>query len=273
MIKARKEKFLFFTFLFLSLMFFLSAAGCENENLLTNGDFEILDGDGLPEGWFTDAYRMDPGYSVYKITEGMDGADSNAATINNTAKNDARFAQIVSVKPETVYCLSGYIRAEAVEEGHGANLSVEGVYAFSEKVYETEGEWQYIEYYGETGPDQYTVTVFARVGGYSGESKGTASFDHLTLKEVTEIPEDVFPDLWFHYDSYSDEEDEEEWDDGAEEKKTAPAWPWLIVIGLIYVILATGYLYTHRKEESLLSENPWRSGASLFVLAAALALV
>ena len=202
-------------FLLTALIFMLlsagSSSGAEGENLIYNGDFEILDEKGLPDGWFTDAYRMNPGYSVFSLATGMDGTDSHAASIQNTAKNDARFAQTVSVEPETMYCLSGYILAEGIQEGHGANLSVEGVYAFSEKVYDTDGEWQKIEYYGETGPDQYEITVFVRVGGYSGESKGVAAFDRISLSECRETPDDVFADLWFRPVTYENEDDDDEW--------------------------------------------------------------
>lgn len=61
---------------------------------------------------------------------------------------------------------------------------------FSESVYDTAGEWQYVELYGETGPEQTEVTVFARLGGYSGESRGTAAFDNLSLREVNIVPGD-----------------------------------------------------------------------------------
>ena len=210
MLKNREWKILFgiVVFLFMLLAFSACAEG-DNSNLLFNGNFEILDTDGLPSGWFPDAYLMDPGYSVFSSAEGMDGSGTNAASVNNTASNDARFAQDVSVEPETLYCLSGYIKADSISGGHGANLSIEGVYAFSEKVYETDGEWKYIEYYGETGPEQYSVTIFARVGGYSGESKGHAFFDNLKLQKVESVPDGVIADLWFVSNAY-DYDDEEE---------------------------------------------------------------
>ena len=99
-----------------------------------------------------------------------------------------------------------------MEGGHGANLSVEGIYAFSEKYYDTDGQWQYIEYYGETGPDQDYLTVFARLGGYSGVSTGKAYFADLSLKKVDSIPGDGIADLWYKENSYI-VQDEEETDD------------------------------------------------------------
>ena len=40
------------------------------ENLLKNADFSRISEDGLPEEWFTDAYILEPGYTVFGISEG-----------------------------------------------------------------------------------------------------------------------------------------------------------------------------------------------------------
>ena len=112
----------------------------------------------------------------------------------------------MEVEPESLYCFSGYVRAEDVKKGHGANLSIEGIYAFSDKCFDTEGEWEYIEYYGETGPDQHSLTVFARLGGYSGESTGKAWFANLSLTKVSSVPGDGIADLWYKAPSYDEDE-------------------------------------------------------------------
>ena len=255
------------TFLCLfSLICFPAFSEPAEDNLLFNGSFEILDEDGLPDGWFPDAYILDPGYSIFSVETGKDGM--NAASVCNTAGNDARFAQTVSVKPETLYCLSGFISADGITGGHGANLSVEGVYAFSKKLYETDGEWEYIEYYGETGPDQHEITVFARVGGYSGESKGTARFDQLCLKEAHEVPEGIYADLWYSEDEYSYSDDEEP---VLSSTTPGPAWPVLGVASLLYGLLLIGVLYYYRKENTALIKPRRFSGYSYLILFAALA--
>ena len=151
------------------------------ENLLENADFRELDEDGFPEYWYTDAYILEPGYTVFNLEEDP-VSHAVIAEIRNIGSNDARYAQDVEVEPDSLYCFSGDILADGIEAGHGANLSIEGIYAFSEKLYETDGEWRHIEYYGETGPDQNLLTVFARLGGYSGMSTGKASFAGLALK-------------------------------------------------------------------------------------------
>ena len=68
------------------------------ENLLVNADFQELDEEGYPDFWYTDAYVLGPGFTVFSVTE---NPDSNAIEIRNIGSNDARFAQAVEVEPDT----------------------------------------------------------------------------------------------------------------------------------------------------------------------------
>ena len=206
------------------------------QNLLRNADFSELDTDSMPSGWYTDAYTQEAGYTRFTASGG-DSRHPSAVSIQNIGENDARFAQTVSVEPDSLYLLSGYIRADGVTGGHGANLSVEGVYAFSEKVYDTDGQWQRIEYYGETGPDQHSLTVFARLGGYSGVSTGTASFAELSLTRVDSVPGDSVADLWYIQSDY-EEDYEEEYDNASGTFR-----PKLLIIGILYTAAALYVLF------------------------------
>lgn len=221
----------------------------EGTNLLTNPGFEDLDAEGLPFGWDTDAYITREGVTLYSVTEEALTGQS-AAVVENCDMNDARFAQTVSVKPNTMYRLSGWIKASGIgDAGHGANLSVEGVHARSESLYDTNGEWVYVETYGLTDDDQTEVTVFARVGGYSGESQGMAAFDDLCLEVVTDLPAGVYAQAWFTVQSVP------AIDSVAEESDAAEAfWPWLIVLAALYAAAAL-WLMRHfqldRREEAM----------------------
>ncbi len=176
----------------------------DETNLLYNGRFEIIDeDDGYPEGWYPEEYRSDSGNTVFSVTEDEESGRGKVAEIWNMSDNDARFIQFVPVEPDTVYCLSGYIWADHITGGHGANFSIENVYSFSEEVFDTDGEWQYVEYYGVTGPDQDLLTVFVRVGGYSGESTGKARFDEIYLREVFDEEEAADPAFWYRPDQSS----------------------------------------------------------------------
>lgn len=187
-------------------------------NLLLNGDFSRLDENGLPAEWYTDDYMQTPGYTEYAAKDGI-------ATITNLGLNDARFAQAVSVLPDSLYCFSGEIRAQA-EGGLGANLSVEGIYVFSESVYDSQDEWQTVRVYGRTGENQRQVTVFARLGGYSGEATGTASFRNLSLEQVTSVPAEYVAYKWYR------EENKQVADEDS--AAASSAWPWLLAIACGY---------------------------------------
>ena len=242
------------------------------ENLLENGDFSELDGEGYPEYWYTDAYILEPGYTVFSAAKDTK-TDSGMIEIKNIGNNDARYAQIVEVEPDSLYRLSGDILADGVEGGHGANLSVEGIYAFSEKLYDTDGEWIHIDYYGETGPEQDLITVFARLGGYSGESTGRACFKNLSLEKVDTVPGDLAADLWFREDSYSDEyDDTEEEDEGSE---ASPAWPWLLVIAAVYAaaaVAAIHWMHRNNRREELLKDGKAAKYGSALILILSMAL-
>ncbi len=226
---------------------FAAAGLSEGENLLQNADFSELDSEGMPAHWYTDAFYLNPGYTVFGVSEG-DSDHSHMITIQNINENDARFAQAVEVEPETLYKLSGYIRADGVEGIHGANLSIEGIYAFSDELYNTEDEWEYIEYYGETGPEQDYIVVLARLGGYSGVSTGKAAFANLSLTKADRVPGDLIADRWYREtDAASDEDYEEEKDSFFE---SVPFTVWLILISLVYLFSALILLYLYHNQRN-----------------------
>ena len=172
----------------LILALLLCAAGFaeDGQNLLANSGFESSS-DGLPDGWSRDMWYTDVGVSTLDVDpNGVSGA---CARVYNASDNDARFSQTVTVEPDTVYRLSAYIRAEGCDaDTAGANLSIGNTFTRSDPVYDTNGEWQYVELYGQTGEDQTKMTVFLRVGGYSSECTGTAWFDDVELVKVDEVP-------------------------------------------------------------------------------------
>ena len=232
-IKTESVLWLSLSLLLAIVIAFFCVSPAKAENLLVNGSFEETDDGGMPVGWWTDAYILDEGYSIYASVEDSEAQDGNKyVTIRNVAPNDARFMQVVDVEPNSLYCFSGYLKGEGIKDGRGANLSVEGLYVFSESVFDSDGEWQRIEWYGETGENQTNVTLFARLGGYSGESQGKACFDNLKLEKVDAVPGDGIASRWYSLESMSYyDDDEEDFDDTAE---GAPAWPLLLLLTVVY---------------------------------------
>ncbi|MHC1786271.1 MAG: glycosyltransferase family 39 protein [Christensenellales bacterium] len=197
-------------------------------NLLRNADFELVSGEGLPEDWLPDAYLNIHGVSSFEV---VDGSSGKGILVRNNEANDARFTQIVQVVPNTVYELSGRIKAEVLT-GRGASLGVMQVSAVSGSVLDTAGGWQEIKVYGRTGPSQRELTVYARVGGYSADSIGEASFDDLALVAVPRVPEDAVVDAWEPWAfAAADEAD-------TADAAPAPFWPWLLLISGSYLLFA-----------------------------------
>ena len=177
------------------------------DNLLQNGNFSQLDAEGNPAHWYKDAYAGLSGAEFEVLT----AEDGNIAHIVNHMPKDARYAQSVAVEPNSLYRLHGYIKASA-QDGRGANLSIANGYYFSESVYDTAGEWQEITLYGRTGENQREVTVFVRLGGYSGEATGEAWFKDVSLCKVDGIPEGYTSSLWTNVFASSSDDTETESD-------------------------------------------------------------
>ena len=235
----------------------------DEENLLYNGGFELMDSDGLPEGWYTDEYRIGTGATEFSVPIDEDSGRGRVVEIWNKESNDARYYQPVPVEPNTIYCLSGYIWAEDISGGHGANFSIEDVYTFSEQIYDTDGAWEYVEFYGLTGPRQDLLNVFVRVGGYGGESQGRARFDDIRLTEIQGEPDTGYVANWYSPDEYDDYEDYDDYyfdgtDNGIEYATTEPdenSRLFLILTGAGWfgVMLLFAACFKGRKKRQVLS--------------------
>ncbi|MGI6725994.1 MAG: phospholipid carrier-dependent glycosyltransferase [Christensenellales bacterium] len=237
-------------------------AAVYDTELLVNGGFDRLGEDGLPEGWYTESYL---GFSDITLYDVMEGEVGTAARIINHAPNDARFAQTVNVWPDTVYRLTGRILSNA-HGGRGANLSIADIYVFSESVYQSDGVWQAVEIYGQTGPKQRSVTVFARLGGYSGEAEGEACFDSVSLMAVEEVPDQAVVCSW--------EKQEAAVQPGpADPNERSPFAPWLFMICLLATYVMLKLARAARNADNLVqvsSDKRQYYGALLLVLLIAL---
>ncbi len=216
-----------------------SPALAESGNLLRNPGFEELDGNGMPLEWSRDAYNNAEGVTLFGVSE-EHREGSVSARIRSLSANDARLIQTVTVEPNTYYRLSGYIRADVTEVKSdmrwGANLSVLGMALNVDAIYDTQGEWVYTELYGQTGPDQTSLVVCARLGGYSGDCSGLAQFDDLSLTRVDILPSGVTAQKWYTEPAPVAQDP----GDGETASEPGPFWPWLLVLSAAYLLLGAG---------------------------------
>lgn len=157
------------------------------ENLIKNPSFEETTS-GYPNEWYDEMWHKATDYTDITV-EDVDGA--KVLQIANNFENDARLCQNIKVRGNRTYKLSGYIKADNVIDGKGANLSFKDVMASTDGCFDTKGQWQYVEMYGKTSLFQGNVTIYVRVGGYGSLSSGTAQFDRITLEEVKKVPQGI----------------------------------------------------------------------------------
>ena len=218
----------------LTLMMCVTAAAGE-ANLLANGGFETLDASGNPVDWYPTAYRTQEGYSRIAVTSEKAHSGQYSAVVENASANDARYTCTVSVEPSSLYRLSAYVLVESMEDtGNGANLGIEDIYSYSDCLFDTDGEWQYLEWYGETGEDQHELTFGVRVGGYGAESTGKAYFDDVVLEKVDALPSGVFASIWYETQSYVSYDTQTTQRTG--EKSTALFVTLALVFGFAYLL-------------------------------------
>ncbi|MBQ7052467.1 MAG: phospholipid carrier-dependent glycosyltransferase [Clostridia bacterium] len=155
-------------------------------NLLENADFTQTEGN-LPRGWEMGMWVTGGGASYLEVETLGDGLP--AALVENVAPNDARFEQSVAVRPNAVYKLTASVMAEGCDPAKlGANVSFLGIYGTSADVHETNGEWETLTLYAQTGDKQSEATVCIRLGGYGAETTGKAWFRDVRLEQVETAP-------------------------------------------------------------------------------------
>ena len=155
------------------------------DELLYNGDFSLhAESAPLPAGWELSAYQNDAdGVSASVASED----DMTQIVLTNKVANDSRVTQEVAVLPNTIYRLSAEIRTSEVENGTGANLSIDnypidGTYCYSDNLFGSDA-WRTVQLYFRTGEDQTKICVALRLGGYGTTAIGTAEYRNVSLME------------------------------------------------------------------------------------------
>ncbi len=276
----------FFAILLAACILLVSPAALA-ENLLINGSFDALE-EGWPAGWFEDMWLYDPGVSTLSISG--EGSSGICASIENTASNDARFAQTVQVSPNTTYLLSGLVKAAGLDDAKGgAGFSVLGTYGTFPAVYDTAGEWVRLQSYIITRENQSEITVAARLGFYSNDTTGSAFFDDVSLTPVDDVPDGIIPILLQDDLSGLGQADTE---DTSQAEENSPVILPLIVAALVVCFLFRKWQLWHKlpkkarktafiegRSQALVGKTPpfhftksdWLLLLSLTALAAALA--
>lgn len=153
------------------------------QNLLASGTFE----DGTSKNWTLRSYREEGDAATRLGDQVKQGKKSLRIRSDNATGNDIAFVQNVTVKPNTRYLLSGWVKTKDVaitEKGGttGANLGVFGRQEMSESLVGDQ-DWTYLSLVFDSG-DQSELEVGVRLGHNGSVAKGSAWFDDVILIEV-----------------------------------------------------------------------------------------
>lgn len=172
--------------LFLAL--FASIALADGE-LITNGGFDEVSEDSLPEDWYYESWYTEEALGVARV-EAVDG-DNAAYIFCGAGGNDARLCQRVKTKANSYYKLTCRIKTQDIALGAGANISVVDSLAKSEGVYGTSDGWVDVELVGKTAKGQTEIVVCVRVGGYGALTEGGAWFDDVKVEKLSSFSGDA----------------------------------------------------------------------------------
>ncbi len=167
-----------------SIFIIFFSISAHSENLLRNPGME--ESDASFPGWSEVYYSSG---SVFQIERQNPHAGRNCVSIENKDLNDSRLVQVVNVEENTKYRLSCWIRAEGINiNSGGANLSLADFLLASQPVFETNGEWQRVEFYLHVETEVIQVAIGIRLGNFANVSRGKAYFDDVSMEKVTKIP-------------------------------------------------------------------------------------
>ena len=123
-------------------------------NLLLNPGFE--DGEeGVPSNWSKDMWISGDSSGKLSVQSEEVHSGSKAIVIENLEPNHLKWIQNIKVTPNSYYKISGYTKVVSTAgEGMGANIFVVGVGGGYPSLTDTSGDWQYLEFIGQTGAEQ-----------------------------------------------------------------------------------------------------------------------
>jgi len=185
---SKKHLMVWLILLFSMQLIFTSSVFAQGENLVKNPGFEEGDQESL-YFWQTDCWEKAQGVTEFLVDENVYHSGSRSACIVNNSANDSRYKQPIKVKGDTYYRISCWVKTENVgDETKGANISVEGGLETSRDIRQTSGDWEYIEVYGKTSPNQETVNLTIGLGGYGNINTGKIWIDDVEVVELDSLP-------------------------------------------------------------------------------------
>ncbi len=146
-------------------------------NLLPNGAFEEMRGD-APVGWTSRAWSGSEAASWTVAEPGRTGKQCLA--IASEQGSDVAWSTTVTVRPNTAYRLSGWIKTEDVRGAVGALLNIQNMQSVRSSVVKGTQDWTRVSAVFRSGTET-RLEVNCLFGGW-GVSTGKAWYDDMALE-------------------------------------------------------------------------------------------
>jgi predicted membrane-bound dolichyl-phosphate-mannose-protein mannosyltransferase len=126
------------------------------------------------------------GAALFEVVSGTDGV---LLEIIAETPNDARFVHELVVEPDTVYRFACQAYSENIgSAARGAGISFLAIQEGSPDIKGSTSEWQLLELYGKTGPDQQRLSLTVGIGGYGSLNSGLVRFKDIRVEKIENPP-------------------------------------------------------------------------------------
>jgi len=166
-----------------ALLLTLGASSLLALNHLENPDFESGE-----TPWVKHARFLKPEAVSFSLDAHAPHGGRFSAKIVNRKDNDAGWVQDVSVEPDRLYEILGWVKTAGVKSAagseSGASLGLWTTLGGSSYLTGT-APWTPVRFFVKTGPGQRQLPVVCRLGFWGDLVRGTAWFDDLSAREAT----------------------------------------------------------------------------------------
>lgn len=149
------------------------------DNLLANPSFS--DGKEKPEGWDFRDWNNTRTNAQWRIVQS--GRTGRCVTIRSTNHKgtDSAWTARVTVKPNTFYRLSGWIRTKDVTGAQGALLNIQNMQHVKTRPIKGTSDWTQVSTVFRTAENPTQLEINCLFGGW-GQSTGQAWYDDITVE-------------------------------------------------------------------------------------------
>lgn len=152
------------------------------DNLLANPSFEIVT-DGVPEGWEFRSWGNTQRFAQWQVA--LAGRSGRCVTISShdPERTDSAWTARISVKPNSFYRLSGWIKTKDVQGATGALLNIQNMQSVRTPAVRGTSDWTQVSTVFRTAAEPLELEINCLFGGW-GTSTGQAWYDDVAIEPI-----------------------------------------------------------------------------------------